>query len=1163
MRLKRVRIFGFKTFADRTEVDLEGGLVAVVGPNGCGKSNLVDAILWGLGEGNARHLRAQTSQDVIFSGSAKRKAVGYAEVTLLFDNEDGSLPLESSEVAITRRLTRGGDSEYSINRQTCRLRDILDLLADSGLGRAGYSIVGQKEIDQALAASAEDRRAWVDEAAGVQRYRARKIESLRRLQAAQGHLDRVNDILGELESQREPLRQEAEVAKRYKSIQASLREVESGLLMVEIATAEAEVEALESKIAETMDLARKELALADEAENEQAAKQARLRELDAELDRVRAKLQAASTAMERADSSVRLAEQKLRTLGDLQSNLGEEAEIAARRIEEAAAELSQLAQEEEGEKVSLDELRENYAGAESAAKELAARLKTLEAELQAAREHEARRLRQLAERSHRTEREQDIRREIQGIDASLPDLESALAEAEQRHQAAKAQVDVAKGQIAELAAQVEQLLAEDREEAQAVRASMAERATLDGRKRGIEATVEAHEGLNQGARAVMDLVGKGLLENAYVPVGEAIEAKREHALAIETALGGAAHDLIVPDESFAKFAIEHLKTDRLGRATFQPISLMRPPTVSPDVRKLLVQPGILGLANDLVECEPLHRPVIDSLLGGVLVVDRLETALRLAKTRGWSRIVTLEGEVVHSGGAVTGGRSGKSSYGLVQRKAELAEVTERLRKLDRELKEAERRAAGRATERQAVEAQIEAAREGLHGTEAGAEEARVWHRSLQEELETTLRSRAKLESERAQLAIVVDQDIPAQDLAGMEARRDDLLRQLAARTSDADQAEERLREAQRRIEQARLRRELAAKRHEAALEAEKTRQRRLANLGPERERAEHEISQGAEQREKARRDHSAAQAELEALQERKSQCGQAIRELGERARQARNSAQTLSQSAHQAELSRARADSRRASALQRLLEEYGLDKDDALRQAPSIELPPDAQPLVARLRRELKAMGDVNLGAVEAFERLTERSDELNAQKEDVLEGIRQVQASIRELDKLTRERFSSTFEAVEAAFQQTFKKLFDGGEGRLFLTDPENLLETGIDIQVQLPGKKSQRLELLSGGERSLCATAFLFALLKAKPSPLVILDEVDAPLDGRNVERYIDLLREFSESIQFILVTHNPTTIEACPVFLGVTMQEPGVSTLVPVHVAAMLPETAAAPG
>lgn len=1151
MRLKRVKIFGFKTFADKTEMNLDGDIIAIVGPNGCGKSNFVDAILWGLGEGNARQLRAQHNQDVIFNGSSKRKPLGYSEVTLLFDNEDGFLPIQTPEVAITRKLSRSGDSDYSINRQSCRLRDILDLLADSGLGRSGYAIVGQKEIDQALAASAEDRRGWVDEAAGVQRYRARKIDSLKRLSAAHDHLSRVNDILTEIESQREPLREEAEVAKRYKVAVNSLREVESGLLIKEIASAVHDVEEQEKAIERALKLIDEEGARADSIDRQVKKIGEKISLVEQEMDTIRGLQQGALTALERAEATIRLCEQKLESLSDLEANLGEEAESSRKRIVEAETDLENARKEHKEEDEAFDRLKEEFAGAGDEAKKLGDDLKALEKRLDEARELNNQKLKLEAEASHRKQRRKEVRREIEGIKESVPELDQAVADAQAAYKEKSDIVKSAEDRVIEARKGLQRFSQEDERDAQAIRKVLAEKAAMEGRRRGIEATIDTHEGLNQGARAVMEACEQGMLRGNYVPVGEAVEVQKEYAVAIETALGGSSNDLMVEHESDAKHAIELLKKHRLGRATFQPIPLMRPVNVNFDLKQVLNEKGVIGRASQLVDCEPKYIPVIESLLGRVVIVEDIDVALRLAKTSGWSRMVTLEGEVAHGSGAVSGGQSAKQGFGLVQRKAEMVEITNQIKALDRTIEEAEGRVHARKRERAKIDDEIAKIEDERLALVDDAEEAREWMQSLNDERTTTVRSLQKLESELAQLEAIEAAAIPEVDLAAIESERDALLKSVASRSADAEQAEERLREAESRLRQAQSRVYHAERRVEASIESAKTREAKVENINPERERIIRERENACKERDKAKQDKADADVRLEKAQEdKKSQLEESYK-LTEEAKAARANAQSCGDMAHQAELQRARADSKRASSLQRLYEEYSVSEEEALEMAPNVDVPDDASTVVSRLRREIKGMGDVNVGAIEAFERLTERSDQLTGQKADIEEGMQQVEASIRELDKLTRERFTTTFQKLQAEFTVMFAKLFAGGEGFINLTDPDNILESGIEIDVQMPGKKKQRLELLSGGERALCAASFLFSLLKVKPSPLVVLDEVDAPLDGRNVERFVEALKEFKDICQFIVITHNPTTIEAAPVWLGVTMNEPGVSTLVPARV------------
>lgn len=1151
MRLKRVRIFGFKTFAEKTEFDLDGDIIALVGPNGCGKSNIVDAILWGLGEPNARNLRAATGQDVIFAGSARRKPLGFAEVTLLFDNEDGALGIDSPEVSITRRLARSGDSEYMINRRSCRLRDIYELLADSGLGRAGYAIVGQKEIDAALAASPEERRAWIDEAAGVQRYRARRTESLKRLELAEDHLSRIDDILREIENQREPLREEAERAKEYRRLAEELRSLESSLLILEVAEAVATIADLEARAEKSLAMARDEQTKSERLEAEAKTVLHRLGKLDEELEGLRHQRQETLGALERAQAALEIAEQKLRSLDEFEASLDEEAGAAEKRMEDAESDLHRCLAEEKAEEEALERLKIEVTGGDDQAKALSEDLERIEAELTEGRRIEGLRLRSEAERAHAKQRRAMAKAELEGIDATTPDLEAGIAEAQTAFDALDQRKSALDNELKAAQEALKQHRTVDEGGAQELRRLLTERAALDGRRRGLEATIETHEGLSQGSRAVVDLVAKGRLKGSYLPVAECLKVDTDLALAIEIALGASAHDLIVPDEAHAKQAIQLLKEHRLGRATFQPIPLMRPHRASPELRDVLGRSGVVGLASELVTCDAAHRPVIDSLLGRVVVVEDLDTSLKLAKTSGWSRMVTREGEVVHASGAVTGGNSSRQSSGLVQRQAELAKLTKDLDALDRRIETLRRQVDQSEASDDALRADIERLRQQLDETAVEWQDARTWLNDLKQEHQAAVRSRDKLAIELANLVAEAPENLPTVDVTEIEKRRDEVLKALAGKLADAAQGAERLAEAESRYKQAQQRRLTAERRLVAATETGSQRERRRQTLGDDRAKAHESIAVHEALRRTAEQQGRDLDLKLEEATRKKREWTEESVMMREQAAEAQRSAAACADLVHQAELSRAKADARRAGALQRLLEEYGLTQEDALDSAGDLVLPEDAAVTVSKLRREIRGMGEVNLGAIEAYERLTERYEDLFVQREDVVQGKGEVEAGIRELDRLTRDRFATTFEAVSEAFKVTFAKLFGGGEGELRLSHPDDMLSTGVEVAVTVPGKKRQRLELLSGGERSLSAVAFLFALLKVKPSPLVVLDEVDAPLDGRNVERYVEILREFAGSTQFMLITHNNVTIENADIWFGVTMQEPGVSTLIPCRV------------
>ncbi|MDX2064934.1 MAG: AAA family ATPase, partial [Fimbriimonadaceae bacterium] len=756
MRLKRVRIIGFKTFADRTELNIDGDIIAVVGPNGCGKSNLVDAILWGLGESHARALRAGTQQDVIFSGTPKRKAVGYAEVSLVFDNEQGVLPIDAPEVTITRRLTRGGDSDYQINKRSCRLRDIHELLADSGLGRAGYSIVGQKEIDAALAASPEDRRGWLDEAAGVQRYRGRKLESQRRLASAKENLARVTDILNEIEAQRGPLREEAERAHKYRQLSAALREVEVGLLVRDVADAVREIESIDARLGETQRVVLDESERIEKAEFDQRQASAKRDQLEREVESERADLDARRQARDRTEGSLRLARQRMEALAEQETTLDGDSEALTQRVARAEQDLAVASAENVQAASALAELRSALLGAGEQAAAIQARIEALDGRIREAREREQRKLRAEAELQVQRERRAAITREQAGIERAIPELESAVAEAEALAQRLRDQIEAFRAEEQQVEHQIKQLAQEGRVDDASVRDAIQLKSQLEGRIRAIDSTIATFEGIGSGSKAVLDAVARGELPDRYVPVAAAITTDRELALAIETALGGSGNDLIVPHDDDAKDAIQFLRERRAGRATFQPIPLMRPSEISADLRRVLQEPGVIGRAADLVDCAPAHRPVIDSLLGRVVLAESLDDALRLARTRdrypGWSRVVTLDGEVVHSGGAVSGGAQKHSGYGIVQRKADRAQLAEELETLTQTVDGHAVRARQRQAQEEKLRQSVGEQERQRVAVEAELAEHREFSRTIQDELKTTLAQRDRLARELAQLA---------------------------------------------------------------------------------------------------------------------------------------------------------------------------------------------------------------------------------------------------------------------------------------------------------------------------------------------------------------------------------------------------------------------------
>jgi len=616
-------------------------------------------------------------------------------------------------------------------------------------------------------------------------------------------------------------------------------------------------------------------------------------------------------ALERASAAVQVAQGRLESLNELETNLEGEAEEVRVRVEHALAELDAAKKEEDAELDALAKLRIELSGADDEAKRLSAELSKIEIRLAAERSKLAQKQKLELEQAHRSERIEQVKEELDGISATTPDLQTAIDEAETEYDGLAQVVQDTKADIIEAEKGLRGVDAGDERAAAEARKVLSEVAALDGRRRGIEATIDAHEGLAQGARAVMMALDQGLLTGSYSPLGSAIEVFPEYALAIDTALGASANDLIVPDEAHAKRAIALLKEKRLGRATFQPIPLMRPQAQSQDLREVLHMKGVVGLASELVRCDAKHRPVVDSVLGRVVVTEDIDAALQLARTRGWSRMVTLDGEVVHSSGAVTGGASSRQTTGLVQRKAELTEVEDKLQKLQKNLAVIQSSQKKRDDDRAAYRANIEALRKRLETEVVDAEEARTWFMNLKHEFTAADRSREKLQLELDTLLSVGEAKDIVVDVDSVEAERDEVLKALASRSADADQAAERLQEAELRTQSSSRRKQEAERRLSSAQAAEHARTRRAENLEPERERLAEQITQAEQARQAADVEVQALSAKLTAKLEEKKNLHDEAFKLAEESKTAQKSSHGCAEAAHEGELKRARADSKR------------------------------------------------------------------------------------------------------------------------------------------------------------------------------------------------------------------------------------------------------------
>lgn len=1176
MQLKKLHLVGFKTFADKTEIVLGEGVTAVVGPNGCGKSNVGDALLWVMGEQNPRLLRGSESRDVIFSGTVRRKPLGMAEVRLTIDNGDKTLPVDFAEVTVTRRIYRSGESQYLLNNAPCRLKDIVEMFLDTGIGTGAYSFVSQNEIDAVLSARAEDRRELFEEAAGIKKYRVKKREAVRKLEQAESNLTRIRDIVHELEQQRTPLEQQAEQSRRYLKLTERLQQIEVDLLIAEAQRADYELYANRQEL--KMDHDAIQRFDADLAANERESNVVgeRLAESEQELDIARISQQAAMTTVERTEGQLQLAQERGHgaemTADSLDNELRELALRAEQVEKDIAVQMVVLADTESRETAC----REDLASAR-------ARLSEFEIALRAVMQQSEDRqgaLRRLAEQRAQCE-------------AALAGCQSRLAETEARIErnaaesgaltaqlaAALSHVSEARAKLIGLRNDLESLggrqagLVAVRREAQdshaRARTDVDAARRLQSERTSRLATLtelqESGEGFYQGVRAVLNAVRQRKVSGSFAPVVDLLTVPEEIRIAVEVALGASAQDIVCDTEAEAKAAIEWLKSTRSGRATFLALPLLHPSTpLSASAMNGL--DGMLGVGGDLVMADAKYRSVVQLLLGRVAIARDMDAAVRASlRMQGWSRIVTMEGEVLSPGGALTGGSLQGRGAHLVGRKGEIddlnratpglsadvarlshavddgaariASLEQELADVNRSLSEAQAGAAG--AERDLHAAEQDASRLRAASSDSEAESSRVM------EARDTLSHEAEAWSRQVEKGRLADTSVDdAIAHAQEESRRLTVLRDDArSQTVSLEVETGRLSE-----KRSALSRELSANHDELnrilAARDLKQNQREMASMQfADSDSLQRELrgrlDQAREHLARCEEQFTIWRDRRQALLAQSFEEQAAIKDLISRR------AGTMKQM-HDAELQIARLEVRLAQASQRLQDEYSMTVEEALERTDVGEIDKETASEVAKLRREVRSMGAVNTGAVEEYERLTERHDFLAEQRADLESARGSLLATITEIDESTHGTFMETFNAVSEEFGRIFSRLFNGGTTQLVLTTPDDLLETGIDVFAQPPGKKPQRLTLLSGGERALTATALLFSFLAVKPSPFVLLDEVDASLDGANVERFVQLVKDFSDRTQFLIITHNPTTMEAAPHWYGVTMQEPGVSRI-----------------
>jgi len=1181
MRLKKLELYGFKSFAQRTEIVLNEGITAIVGPNGSGKSNIGDAVRWVLGEQSAKTLRGASMQDVIFNGTQTRKPMSYCEVSLVFDNEDRALPMDFAEIMVTRRVYRSGESEYFLNRTACRLKDVIDLFRDTGIGREGYSIIGQGRIDEILSRKGEDRRLVFEEAAGIVKFRARKEEADRKLERTLDNITRADDILEELSNRLAPLEEQARNARVYLELSAELKELDLNLFLIRSDRMEARLRELDSDLQGMRAVLDQQETMLAEKTEQRDRMQAEIAALEEKVTAAHAALMEGMEAVHRAQDAAREVEERRDRRRENRERIQSEMAEADRRMEE----LDRLFTENEagsGSRSLLLEEKERELEAAKAA-EQEARRGELEKEealesrknamMDAMNRHAAAVNDQTRLKTMLTAMETRLRELTEtcaGMREESGEKDQAVLGAREQLRAEEAlQTERAEAYRAAAAA-LEQSDAEVISARQRYDRRLTEMRDMESRQKILSEMSREMEGYTHSVRSAVRYGRERRMSGVCGVLGQLMSVPREVETALDMALGAAQQNIVTEDEETAKALIEYLRENRLGRATFLPISAIRGKRLTDREREVLRMPGCLGVASELISCDAKYREIVENLLGRTVVADSLDHGIAIMRRGGHAfRLVTLQGDVMHSGGSMTGGSVSSRNVNLFSRERELKELTEKLtagqeelEKLLKGMQEEQRnkdRLKGRvAEELEALHQQeIAVARETERVQNATAERDSFGARLAETEAarEQLMESMNQIEEQLSMVSGNTEKD---------QASREEMEKEIAGLQQILTEARQRTEE--KAEETVRLTLTVSDLRHEA-----ETLQRDRVRFEQERERMVREQARRSEslrtmeEQEKEDAGQAAAlerdteQARLaqarqerltSALEEDRTRRQQALREILSDMEGLHQSRSRDADRMHRLELNRTRTDGDLKTLQERIWNTYELTYATAeeFRRKDSFSLT-EADRRVAELNSQIRALGVVNVRAVEEYAETKERYDALLAQRQD----LEKAEADLRDLISRLLERMKTTFvenfTLLQGYFSETFVRLFGGGHAELTLTDPEDPLNCGIEINAQPPGKKLQLLTLLSGGEKTLTAIAILFATLKLKPTPFCILDEIEAALDDANIGYFADYLVEYSAETQFIVVTHRKGTMERADSLYGVAMEEQGVSRMVSV--------------
>ena len=1180
MYLKRMELQGFKSFSSKTKIDLEPGISCIVGPNGSGKSNIADALRWVLGEQNARSIRGGKLEDVIFSGTEKRRPLSMAEVTIILDNGDGHLDLPTSEVSVTRRAIRGGGSEYLINDKSCRLKDIHDLFVDTGVSVDGLSIINQGRVNELINARPDERRVLVEEAAGIIKYRDRKREAVRRLSETERHLETIGAVISELSERIEPLSQQAEKARKYLDLKNEADNLEIGISVKVLTESKDKIDSLDSKLEDNrrllLETESNRLNISAEAEKlrlsinelDETVKEASRDFYEMQTAREKAEGELALNRSEKDNNDAELARLDKELYALEQEINGKKLEIEAlsQHISRTEQEIAEQEQDILSGQGGEDDIRAKAALINENLEQLRRKLNdavadktALSGQLDFKEQLIAKDNAELTDCGESLDRLSDETDTDTGKIEELRNRKQKLQEAVKKHSATvNEQQDI----LRSLNKKLEDAAVEEADLRYKVSSARTRVAML-------EEMAAAYEGFFPGVKGLMTAKRKGDAPDGIIGViSELMDVPEKYRVAIETYMGANLQNVVTSNADTAKAAVTYLKKHELGRATFLPLDILKVRPAA-DISAAASVPGVKGLASTLVDCDGKVRKAVDFLLNNVVIADNMDSAANAAKALKYrNSIVTLDGDVVNPGASISGGSRNKKSPDLLGKKSKLQAAKKELEQTETELAKFQQANSGIRDELNRCSDAAEAARSALQ--EASRESVGV-----EQEL-----SRLSFEEEhrvKQQELLLKQQENLRQNIASLEDDLASLRDEYAAAVSAAEEIEkkasqfndelEELQEkisgqqdqlTQRKVKLASSRQKL----HGQQISLERLNEE-LTNLSWEAEEKDadrkevgkkgQELTEIISQREQSLLKmvstlHGSGQ-NLESLRQGLSEYGIQLTTLEKQEKELTRQRENYQNEVHQLELRRERwlADFDNEAA--KLVERFQLELEQARALVGDLGSRTAMGTRLNQLRREINALGDVNVSAIDEYAEVSQRYGFLTDQRQDMLSARAKLDTVIAEMDRIMSGRFKDAYAQLSAAFDKSFNRLFGGGGASLILSQPDDILETGVEIQVSPPGKKVTNYNLLSGGEKSLVGIALMFAMLAVRPTPFCVMDEVDAALDEANIGRFTGYLREKAANGQFVMITHRQSTMEAASALWGVTMEEEGVSSILSV--------------